>query len=393
MPRFDPVRRALLIGAGASAALAPTAAFARAPRANGRKLVIVLLRGAMDGLAALAPVSDPRYAALRGGLALQGGLPGPDGFVFHPALATLAGMHARGEAVCVHATATDYRERSHFDGQDRLESATDVPRDGWINRALALMGGSAPSAVGIGRTIPLILRGTAPAASWAPSTLPGADADTIARLMDLYRNDPALGPALAMALETDAAAATMTMDDASGGVRGGAAGPEAMRQLGVAAGNLLAAPDGPDLAVLSLDGWDTHVRQGAETGQLALRLSGLDAVLAELEGRLGDAWSRSAVLIATEFGRTVAENGAGGTDHGTGGAAFLVGGAVRGGRLIGDWPGLARLHEDRDLIPANDLRALFAATLEQHWGLDRSDLNRAVFPGAAGLPRWDGLIA
>ncbi|XBQ17277.1 MAG: DUF1501 domain-containing protein [Oceanicaulis sp.] len=394
MSRTDPSRRAL-IAAGAALSLLPGAAFAQAPRAQGRKLVLIILRGALDGLAALAPLGERRYRSLRGGLALTGGAEASDGFVFHPALDHASGLYRRGELLALHAAATDYRDRSHFDGQDRLEAGLAVPRDGWLNRALTLMGGAAPGAVAVGRDLPLVLRGAAPAASWAPAVLPGADDDTIARLMDLYRDDPSLGPALARALETDAAARAMTEDDAAmgGGMRAGARGLEAARLLGAAAGNLLIAPGGPDLAVLSLDGWDTHVRQGAETGQLAQRLAGLDAVLSELERRLGPAWAQTAVIVTTEFGRTVRENGAGGTDHGTGGLALLAGGAVRGGRIIGDWPGLDRLYEDRDLYPANDLRALFAAVLSDHWGHDRADLARAVFPGADGLGRFSGLIA
>ncbi len=388
-------RRLLLSGLTGAGLVLPGAAgvFAQAPRAADRTLVMIVLRGALDGLAALAPVGERRYRELRGALALENGLPAPGPFVFHPALPTLAALFASGEALAVHAAATDYRERSHFDGQDRLESATAAVRDGWLNRALAIMGADAPDAVGVGQSMPLMLRGAAPASTWAPAVLPGADDDTISRLMDLYASDPMLGPALAMALETDAAAASMTQESAMGGLNARGAGPRAYALIAEAAGNILAAPGGPGAAVLSFDGWDTHVRQGAQDGQLANRLAGLDEAILALRNRLQTQWDRTTLVIVTEFGRTVRVNGAGGTDHGVGGAAFLLGGGVRGGRIIGDWPGLDQLYQNRDLYPANDLRSLFKAVLAEHWGLDHRDLERSVFPGSAGAPAYSGLIA
>ncbi len=395
MTDMSTTRRRLLVSGLAGAGLVlpgAAAAFAQAPRAAGRKLVVIVLRGALDGLAALAPVGERRYGALRGDLALEGGLPAPGPFVFHPALETLAGLFASGEALAVHAISTDYRARSHFDGQDRLEAATPAIRDGWMNRALALMGPDAPGAVGVGQSMPLLLRGSAPASTWAPAVLPGADDDTISRLMDLYASDPMLGPALARALETDAIASAMTSGSSMGGPGARGGGPQAYALIAQAAGNLLTAPGGPDAAVISFDGWDTHVRQGAREGQLANRLAGLDAAIAALRQQLSQVWDRSAILVVTEFGRTVRINGAGGTDHGTGGAAFLIGGAVRGGRMIGDWPGLDRLYEDRDLYPANDLRSLFKAVLAEHWGLDPAGLAGRVFPDSGAVPPFEGLI-
>jgi uncharacterized protein (DUF1501 family) len=143
--------------------------------------------------------------------------------------------------------------------------------------------------------------------------------------------------------------------------------------------------------VLSFDGWDTHANQGAGEGLLAARLGGLDEALRTLKDGLGSTWRNTVVIVASEFGRTVAVNGSGGTDHGTGGVAFALGGAVRGGRMIGDWPTLAALHEGRDLAPANDMRGLFMAVLRDHWGLDRAALNNTVFPG--GVRAVGDLIA
>jgi len=400
MPIRTPSRRGLLKAGLAGLVLAAPgaqagAAFARVRRAEGRKLVLVILRGALDGLAAISPQTDPRYEALRGRLAYEGGHLLGEGMTLHPTLETLAQLWADGQLKAVHAAASPYRERSHFDGQDVLESgggAVGALRDGWLNRALALMGEDAPGAVGVGPAIPLVLRGEAAASSWAPAVLPQADASTIFRLMDLYQHDAVLADALAAAIETEAAAAGMAEMDGGRPPLGGA-GPNAYAGIAGSAANLLAAPQGPDVAVISLDGWDTHVNQGAETGQLSLRLAGLDAAIAEMRTRLGPRWNDSAVLVITEFGRTVRMNGANGTDHGTGGCAFLTGGAVAGSGFMGDWPGLSRLYEDRDLYPANDLRSLIKGVLAEFWGLERADLERSVFPDSAAAPAFTGLIA
>ncbi|TGY89292.1 DUF1501 domain-containing protein [Marinicauda algicola] len=380
-------RHLLAAGAALSALAVSGAATARVPRAGGRKLVVIILRGAMDGLAALAPLGERRYRALRGDLALSGGHRTEAGFVLHPRLETLARFYREGSALALPACATAYRERSHFDGQDLLEAAATPAREGWLNRTLALMGSAAPQAVAIGQGVPLILRGPAPASSWAPPVLPEADEGTIYRLMDLYAGDPALSEAFARAVEIGAIAGAAA--DAAGGAR---RGPGAFASAASAAAALLAAPDGADLAVLSSDGWDTHVRQGAQEGGLAARFAALDEALLALQAGLGAHWDRTAVLVATEFGRTVRANGAGGTDHGTAGTAFLLGGAVRGGRLIGDWPGLDTLYEDRDLVPANRLEDLFRGVLAGHWGLDARELS-AIFPDLPAGRGFEGLIA
>jgi len=394
-----PNRRGLLKAGLAGLTLAAplagaSAAFAQAPRAQGRKFMVIILRGALDGLAAVAPQADPRHEALRGRLAYQNGMSLRDGFSLHPALAGLGALWNDGALKIAHAIASPYRERSHFDGQDVLESgggAVGAVRDGWLNRALQLMGADAPGAVGVGPAIPLILRGAAEASSWAPAVLPSADEATIFRLMDLYQHDAVLADALSAAIATDAAADGMAEMENTRPPLGGA-GPNAYAQIAGSAANLLAAPNGPDLGVLSLDGWDTHVNQGAETGQLALRLAGLDAAVSAVKTRLGAHWDTTAVLVITEFGRTVRINGANGTDHGTGGCAFLTGGAVAGSGFVGDWPGLDRLYEDRDLYPANDLRSLLKGVLSEHWGLDRADLDRTVFPDSAQAAAFSGLV-
>ncbi|MCU0882788.1 MAG: DUF1501 domain-containing protein [Hyphomonadaceae bacterium] len=388
-------RRSFLTNGLASLTLASAAgqaAFAQSrPAGSGRaggKYVLVILRGAMDGLAAIVPHADPAYRSLRGEIAMPepgapgGTLPLSDGFGLHPALAGLHGMWAGGEMSFMHAAASGYRDRSHFDGQDVLEqgSTSAGVRDGWLNRALQLAGGPR-QAVAIGRTVPLVLRGTASASSWAPSLAPEADADTLTRLMDLYASDPLLGQALSRAVATDAIAGDMMgAGDGNGRGRRGDGGYAPLAQ---AAAQLMRAGGGPDVCVLSFDGWDTHFRQGTSEGLLANRLRQLDAAMIALKTGLGPLWRQTTVLINTEFGRTARVNGTGGTDHGTGAAAFVLGGnlggALPGGRMLGDWPGLSRLHDERDLIPANDLADLQARTLAHAWGLDTGALRRTVF--------------
>jgi len=395
-------RRAALLAGGALVLASPAGALTVSSQAGDRKFVLVILRGAMDGLAAVAPYGDPNYHALRGRLALAapgeagGVLPLPDGFGLHPRLSFLHGAWTDGELAIVHACASPYRERSHFDGQDVLESGSAKvfgASDGWLARALNLFApGERRTAVAISGSLPLVLRGTGNATSWAPSNAPSASDDTLSRLMDLYAGDTVLAPALAAAIQTNEIAGASGMGDMKSAGR--KVGPASYVPLAEAAARLIAAESGPASAVLSFDGWDTHANQGAGQGQLALRLAGLDAALKALKAGLDQHWQNTAVVVATEFGRTVAENGTGGTDHGTGSAAFLLGGAVRGGQMAGDWPGLSQkaLLDGRDLAPSNDLRRVFMAVLQDHWGLDRADLARSVFPDANDLKAMPGLL-
>jgi uncharacterized protein (DUF1501 family) len=397
MARLALTRRAALsLGGGLLLSTAGASAAFSADR-GGRKFILVILRGALDGLAAVAPYGDPRYAALRGRLALAspgaagGVLPLSQGLGLHPKLAFLHEEWTGGSLGVLHAASSPYRDRSHFDGQDVLESgaaAVYAASDGWLNRALQIA--PARDGVAIASAMPLVLRGAGKASSYAPSFAPAADADTAHRLMDLYADDPLLGPALAAAIETEALAGGADMA-ANGAQRGRGARPEAQWPglAGVAA-KLLAAPAGPAAAVLAFDGWDTHANQGAADGLLAGRLAGLDGAMRALKTGLGAHWADALVVVATEFGRTVAINGTGGTDHGTGGVAFVLGGKAKGG-LIGDWAGLSALHQNRDLPPTNDLRALFAAALREHWGVSNVDLAARVFPGSAGVKRLDGV--
>lgn len=345
-------RRVLLGGVGVTfgAAFLPPAASAAGARDP--RLVVLVLRGAMDGLAAVAPVGDPAYAELRGPLALtrtgeRAGFALDDFFVAHPALQTFSRLFKEKRAAVLHAIATGYRERSHFDGQDVLESGYPGPGrvdSGWLNRAVVQLPpvlGAPARGLGVGATAPLVIRGPAPVLGWAPQGLPDAGAGLAERVLDLYAHrDPTLGAALRSGLETERLAREGGMSNDMTKAKGGMDQPSGMRQAAAGAARLLAAPDGPRVAALAFDGFDTHANEGAAQGQLATRLSGLDGAFEEFERGLGEHWKDTIVMAVTEFGRTARVNGTNGTDHGTAAAAFLAGGAVAGGRVIADWPGL-----------------------------------------------------
>lgn len=362
-----------------------TASFAQTGVSPG-KFVFVILRGAMDGLSAIVPYGDPAYRGLRGPIALDGPgtangvLPLTQGFGLHPSLRGLHQLWQDQQMSFMHAAASAYRDRSHFDGQDVLESGANrvygAPT-GWLNRAISLLpNGPSKEGIGIGRTVPLVLKGSAKAGSWAPAIAEQSDVDTLNRLMDLYAGDSILGPALAMAIETDKTAAGTTMM-ASGNQSG--RGNALYTPLAQAAARILTAPNGPAACAISFDGWDTHANQGAAQGQLANRFAQLDAAIMALKTGLGPTWAQTTIVIATEFGRTARVNGTNGTDHGTGGAAFILGGAVKGQKMIGDWPGLSTLYQDRDVIPANDVRTLFTTGIRTAWGLEEAAIRAQVF--------------
>jgi uncharacterized protein (DUF1501 family) len=365
--------------------LGGTASFAQTGSSTG-KFVFVMLRGAMDGLSAVVPYGDPNYRSLRGAIALDGPggptgtLPLSNGFGLHPSLRGLHSLWTDKQMSFMHAAASAYRDRSHFDGQDVLESGAGRvygTQSGWLNRAIALLpNGPSKEGIGIGRTIPLVLKGSAKSGSWAPAIAEQSDMDTLNRLMDLYAGDSILGPALSMAIETDKTAAGAMM---AANAQGGGRGAQSYTPLTQAAARILSAPGGPAACALSFDGWDTHANQGAVQGQLANRLAQLDAAIMALKTGLGPIWASTTVVIATEFGRTARVNGTGGTDHGTGSAAFILGGAVKGQTMMGDWPGLSRLYQDRDLIPVNDVRTLFTTGLANAWRLDEAAIKAQVF--------------
>ena len=388
-PRTNPTRRRLLGALGAGAITGWSAlSFAAAAKASDKRFVFVILRGGLDGLSAVPAVGDPEFAAARGGLAQFGAAPLAldSTFALHPNLAQLHAMYGRGELAVVHAVGLPYRERSHFDAQQVLESGGARPFElatGWLGRALA-RGGS--KSLALNTSVPLVLRGPGVVDTWAPSALPDPGADLVARLGRMYANDAALTTALerAKALHFDGAMPVDAMAAGGGGGRGGNFVLLAQR-----AAEFLAQVNGPQAAVLEMSGWDTHANQANPNGALANNLRQLDTGLAALrEGLLASGtWSRTVVVVATEFGREVAINGTLGTDHGTGAAAFVLGGAVKGGRVVADWPGLAKRErfEGRDLKITTDIRAVLKGVLADHLQVSAQALNGEVFPGSEAL--------
>lgn len=389
-------RRSFLLGLGAvTLAGAANARLALASAPSDRRFIVVVLRGAMDGLSAVPAYADPHYRALRGALAIaapgqaDGALDLDGAFGLHPRLPTLKALYDQKQLLVAHAVATPYRERSHFDGQDLLENGTDVPHgtaDGWLNRTLSLLNGGDRAGLALGDQVPLILRGKENVVSWAPKRLPGADAAFVSQVEQMYQRSPILLAALENAVAADRMAA-QALGSEQGTMKAGGYRRGAAKILAEAAGKFLADPKGPRVAVLEINGWDTHSGQGAANGRLAQALAELDAAVAALRQSLGAAWTETAVLTATEFGRTAAPNGTGGTDHGTASGAFLMGGAIEGGRVLTDWPGLdrSRLYQGRDLAPTMDLRALAKGLLQDHLGLAADALARVVFPDSAGV--------
>src|SRR5947207_5721050 len=402
------------------ALLTSRVAFARADERRAR-LVLIIMRGALDGLAAVPPHGDRDYAALRGEFALRapgeagGALPLDGFFGLHPSLAFLQQCYAARELTVLHALASPYRERSHFDGQDVLENGSPRARaltSGWLNRALA----SSPppgqeAGVALGQNVPLVMRGPAAVTSWSASKLGALDEDTLARITDLYAADPLLSVRLADALAADAIACAdgavslaATAPDTAPRAMSAAGTPPPARpaqangaryaQVVRAAAGFLRQEAGPRVAMFDTTGWDTHANEGAAAGQLAGRLSALDSGLAALRQELGPVWSDTAVLLVTEFGRTAAINGTRGTDHGTATVALLVGGAVAGGRVIADWPGLSAraLYQGRDLQPTLDLRSVLKGVLQEHLLVPPRELEHTVFPDSRTARPLTGLV-
>ena len=409
-----PSRREALIGSGALFAWTQMPKLARAAGRDPRMLVIVL-RGALDGLGAVAPVGDPDWIGLRGdrALVLDGkapALPLDSFFALNPAMPNLHRLYSAQQASIVHATATPYRERSHFDGQDVLESGIARPGaidTGWLNRALVALASDGrvdlrgSRAIGVGPVTPLVVRGKAPVMSWAPQQLLPASDDTQARLLDLYQHtDPRLAVALEARMRLAALGGAAGVDGSMSDSNAPLPPPGIARvrayfaEAAGTAARFLAKPDGPRVGAVGFVGWDTHINEGAASGQLANLLGALDGALAAIETNMGEAWRETVVTVITEFGRTARINGTDGTDHGTGTVAFLAGGALHGGRIIADWPGLkpAQLYDGRDLKPTTDLRSVLKGLLRDHLRVEEKVLASTVFPDSADVTPTAGLV-
>ncbi|MBP0495943.1 DUF1501 domain-containing protein [Pararoseomonas indoligenes] len=385
-------RRGFLLGLATAAVFGNSRlAFAAGP-GGGQRFVVVLLRGALDGLSAVQPYGDPALAGLRGSLAspepgAAGGLLDLGGFFgLHPRLTKMHAMFTSGQLMPLHAVCGPTRSRSHFEAQDMLESGAEQRMaSGWLNRALASrpaqMNARNREAFAIGADLPLILRGAEPVGMYTPSRTDRPPNDVYSQLMELNHADPLIGPALAEGLRARGFTAGVVPRNEQ---RGGFA------ELASAAGRLMAAQDGPRVAAMEIGGWDTHQNQA---NRLVPILAQLDDGLDALRLSLGAAWSTTVVLVMTEFGRTVRVNGSNGTDHGTGSAAFLLGGAVSGGRVLADWPGLGpdKLLEQRDLQPTLDLRSVAKGLLSSHLQLPDPAI-AVAFPNSEAIKPKGGLL-
>ena len=388
-------RRTALLGIATNASLGRTT-LALAAGSGDKRLIVVILRGALDGMAAVVPYGDAGLGVLRAeivppepdqpnGLLDLGGF-----FGLHPALTGLHEMYKLNEALAVHAVAGAYRVRSHFEAQDYLESGADHRMtSGWLNRAVASLPPAGTrkaeaDALAIGVSVPLLLRGPAAVANWAPHEFSQPAPDLYATIAALNKTDPVTGPAIAEGLR--ARNFSTSVMDGGDEVKQKYAFPA----LAHAAGEMLRAPDGPRIAALEIGGWDTHA---AQPNRLTEPLKQLDAGLVALKTALGPSWTKTAVLVMTEFGRTARVNGTKGTDHGTGTVAFVLGGAVAGGQIKTTWPGLrpGQLFENRDLAPTTDLRAVAKGLMAAHLGLDAAALGQ-VFPSSEGVGPMRGLI-
>jgi uncharacterized protein (DUF1501 family) len=373
-------RQFLTFAAAGAGALLVNPRMALATAATNKRFIFIIQRGAADGLDVVRPYGDPAYSGLREQIA---GDPATSikldsFFSLHPSLVQIGQMYAANQALFVHAVASPYRDRSHFDGQNVLETGGTGPyqlKDGWLNRLTGMLPASRDAAIALAATVPMALRGATQVTSYAPSALPEPSDDLMARVTALYDADQQLHPLWSAALEAK-----------------GLAGKEPPKQdpasLGRLAASFLEKPNGPRIAMIETGGWDTHSAQNA---RLATQLKGLDTLVAALRDGLGELWSQTTVLVATEFGRTAAVNGTGGTDHGTGTVAMMLGGRVNGRRVIADWPGLAaaQLYEGRDLRPTNQLDALIAGATAETFGMDPARVAKTLFPAAPPRPLAD----
>ena len=364
-------------------AFAPRMAFARA--ATPKRFVFIIQRGAADGMGIVGPVGDSGFVGARGDLAadVAHGTKLDAMFTLHPAMATTAGLYGQGQALFTHAIASPYRDRSHFDGQNVLETGglgAYQLKDGWLNRLMSVVPTEDARAIAVAATVPMALRGPREVASYAPSALPQASDDLMSRVAMLYQGDAQLHGLWSEAMATRQLTSDLAHDNGAD-----AAG------TGALTARLLAPANGARIAMIETGGWDTHTQQRQRLGA---QLKGLDAMIGALRTGLGPMWDDTLVLVATEFGRTVAANGTGGTDHGQGSSAMLLGGGVKGGRVIADWPGLAhaQLYEGRDLMPTGSLDAFIGGAVAGHFGTDPIRMMAALFPASKGTRAAEGLV-
>lgn len=375
-----------------SSALLPR--WAEAADAASPRMLLVVIRGGMDGLSTVVPHGDNDYARLRGPIAIAASdtIRLDADFGLHPALSNFGSWYRSGDAAIVHATCPPVRNRSHFDAQDSVESGLPTKTSnptGWLNRLLSELPSTAPvrraGAIQIGQA-PLVLRGPAPVLGWSPTWFSEADTQLRNAVLRVYHaEDREMEAVLRRGLEAD------DLADKSGG--GSDDGATQIQRAFRGAARLMRASGGPHIAVLDIEGFDTHVSQGGITGDLADRLRELDIGLADFKRELGSLWTSTVAVCATEFGRTCAVNGGRGTDHGLGTVTLLAGGAVAGGKIHGRWPGLTTSAlVDGDLRPTTDLRSVFKGVLQAHFDVPASLLSRKIFPSSGIASAMTGLI-
>lgn len=384
-------------GLAAASTLYPGLVFAKAR--TDKRLVVVILRGGMDGMAALAPYGDKEYQNLRGELAIDSNslLRIDPFFGLHPSLDAFAQMYKDGDMIAVPATASPYRERSHFDAQNVLELGSTSPyglESGWLNRLVGAIDERDENlGLALGQTLPQVIRGQYSVSSWAPSNLKGSDDDYMSLVAKIYASDPVFSSNLDKALDLQMKSMDVLDENMAQATRQSRSA-QGFVTLSKLAGEWLSEHDGPRIATLELGGWDTHIQQGTEGGQMANNLGVFGRGLKTLKEELGEQWSKTVVIAMTEFGRTARPNGNRGTDHGTAGTAFLFGGALRGGRILHDWPGLSEenLYQGRDLRPTIDIRSVVKSVLSEHFDIPMSTLDRNIYPGSGGLPVFKRLV-
>jgi uncharacterized protein (DUF1501 family) len=404
---FQTTRRQLLASSAGLFAWAHLPKVARA-EGNDPRLLVFVLRGALDGLATIAPFADPSWEQLRGpdALGIRGGpvaLPLDNFFALNSAMPQLHALYQAREAVFFHAIATPYRERSHFDGQNILDSgfpAPGVEESGWLNRALCATAAEgcvmrAGKGLAIGPTIPLLLRGPAPIVSWYPQKIRSLGDATLNKLLDLYRHtDARLAQIIERQIGIDAIARIAPPLLSIQHTETKPRIYSTFSNLARNAARFFSQPEGPRVGAIVFDGWDTHANEGESGGHLSMLLGALDGAISSYKVQAHNAWKETVIVIITEFGRTARINGTNGTDHGTATVALLVGGALRGGRVIADWPGLRErdLYEGRDLLPTIDLRAVLKGVLRDHLRVPEATLESTIFPDSASARTVGGLF-
>lgn len=346
-----------------------------------KRFIFIIQRGAADGLNTVVPYADPDYKRLRGSLAIQNSIKLDSFFGLHPALKQTAELYQSGQALFLHSVASPYRERSHFDAQNVLETGSTVAyesKEGWMNRLLGLLPASQNEAIALAASIPMALRGKHDVNAYAPSNLREAPDDLLMRVGQLYAYDAQLN-----ALWLSAMSANNLAEDASA--------KQDPANIGKLTANFLTQADGPRIAMIETGGWDTH---SAQEARLNRQLTALDTLIGALKTHLGEHWQQTTVLVATEFGRTAAANGTGGTDHGTASAAMLLGGDLKGGRVIADWPGLSasQLYQGRDLKPTLNLNNLIASVLGERFHLDTAKVAHQLFANSTSGSLMQGFI-